>query len=83
MIEGMQAILLFKIIDRGEYEVVGQDAMGKPIVRVTNKLFHNYFSFARAVTLIVDEVTVAMSPVASTDVVNVRRLLWTRIGKNW
>ena len=75
-IEAQQAIHLSQIISNGEYELVGQDQSGKSKVKVTRKLWHDYFSFAHAITLIVNKITCEMNAKELTDVAVVRDLLW-------
>ena len=79
-IEGMQAILLLKVILQKQYvEIDEKDAKGKTTVIVKSDLFHRYFSFAYAVTMLVNDVTQDMRPAQCTDVAVVRKLLWAKI----
>ena len=52
---------------------------GKKHVKVTSELWHKYFSFAPAFTLIVNKITRNMNARELTDVVEVRRLLWEEL----
>ena len=45
-------------------------------MRITSALWHNYFSFAHAITLLVNDVTRNMTTRELTDVAVVRQLLW-------
>ena len=80
-IEAQQAIHLSKVISKGEYVSVGQDESGKSIAKVTSKLWHKYFSFAHAITLIVNKITCEMNAKELTDVAVVRDLLWKDLRK--
>ena len=55
------------------------DDNGKSRATVLEELWHQWFSFCHAITILLNEVTAGMDEKESTDVPVVRQLLWTEV----